>query len=899
MFRKIIVTIILLCPLAVITAQQHAYKVIDSLFSDYAAKNNCPGTVYAIVGPEGTMHSGKIGYGNLEKRYAADEHTAFRIASMTKSTVAMAILQLRDAGKLSLDDPAAKYIRELDSIKYPTADSPPLTVRNLLTHAAGFPEDNPWGDRQLGISDEKMLDMFRKGISFSNAPGIAYEYSNMGFAMLGYIIKKVSGQRYEDYITQNIFRPLGMDHSYWEYSDVPEKTLALGYRYLNGQHVKQPMLHDGAYGAMGGLITTLEDFQRYVSFHLSAWPPRNEPEHGPLRRSSLREMQKAWQFSGLYSGSACPLVTAYGYGLRWSTNCHGTVSVGHSGGLPGFGSNWTILPDYGIGMICFSNSTYAPASRINMKALDTLITMANLQPYTIRVSKILEQRKDELVRLLPEWQNAPSTPIFAENFFLDYFPDSLRKESLAAFKKAGRIVRVHDIVPENNLRGTFVIEGQNANVEVYFTLSPESPPLIQEFNIRSVPSQPKTDAVLQKILSTNEDPLFRKVIGDPDKYRLQIIYTKIDRDRNNVPSFTNYYFHHDPNLYFYPASVVKMPLAFLSLEKINRLNRKGVTKNATVIFDSSESWHRPLRTDTTAADGRPTIAHFIKRAFLISENDPYNRMYQWLGQGPINRSLHEKGYGDVRITRQFMGITEEQNRLTNGLHFVDAKGRTIYTQPPLHNTDSFDFSHVIKLGRGHLDQNDSLVMRPLDFTKQNSLSLLSMQQMLQSVLFPESVAETSRFLLKPDDYKFLYRYLSQYPSETPDPKYDTAEFYDSYVKFFFRNSTRRMPGGVRVFNKVGWSYGFLTDVSYVADFNNKVEFMLSATLYVNNDGILNDNAYEYDSVGHPFLYQLGQTLYQHELKRRRQNPPDLSRFTVKYEKRDPNDKRLPLSEVDN
>ena len=145
----------------------------------------------------------------------------------------------------------------------------------------------------------------------------------------------------------------------------------------------------------------------------------------------------------------------------------------------------------------------------------------------------------------------------------------------------------------------------------------------------------------------------------------------------------------------------------------------------------------------------------------------------------------------------------------------------------------------------------------------------------------------------------MYRYLSQFPSETPDPKYDTAEFYDSYVKFFFRDSTRRMPPGVRVFNKVGWAYGFLTDVSYVADFRNKVEYMLSATLYVNRDEILNDNKYEYKSVGWPFLYQLGQTIYQYELQRQRSFKPDLSAFKISYEHRDPNDKRPSLKEVDN
>ena len=195
--------------------------------------------------------------------------------------------------------------------------------------------------------------------------------------------------------------------------------------------------------------------------------------------------------------------------------------------------------------------------------------------------------------------------------------------------------------------------------------------------------------------------------------------------------------------------------------------------------------------------------------------------------------------------------------------------------------------------------NDKLVNEPFDFTQHNNLSLHTMQQMLQSVMFPQSVPAKQRFQLTEDDYRFLHQYLSQYPSETPDPKYDTATFYDSYVKFFFRDSTHTMPAGVRVFNKVGWSYGFLTDVSYITDFTNKVEYMLSATLYVNEDEILNDGKYEYEAIGHPFLYQLGQTIYQHELQRKRKHRPDLSFFQLTYEKRNPADKRPALKEVDN
>jgi hypothetical protein len=414
-----------------------------------------------------------------------------------------------------------------------------------------------------------------------------------------------------------------------------------------------------------------------------------------------------------------------------------------------------------------------------------------------------------------------------------------------------------------------------------------------------IKAQSKTDSLLKQLLFATNDSFITKVISHPDVYRLQIIYTQINRDANNHPSFHNYYLNYDPELYFNPASTVKLPLALLSLEKLNNLHQKGVNKYTTMKFDSSYNGEKELSIDTTARSGKPSIAHFIKRALLISENDPYNRMYQFVGQQTINRMLHAKGYKDVRITRQFMGFSAEQNRHTNGIHFLEDNGNEIYYQPPAYNTDSFDFSRTIKIGKAHWDRNDSLVQGPFDFTEHNNISLLDLQQILQSVLFPASVPKQQRFSLSDDDYHFMFRYLSQFPSETPDPKYDSTIFYNSYVKFFFRDSTHQIPPNVRVFNKVGWAYGFLTDVSYVADFEHKTEFMLSATMYVNSDEVVNDSQYDYDNIGHPFLYHLGQTIYRYELNRKRKYLPDLSKFKINYEHWDMNDKRQPLREVDN
>ncbi len=417
------------------------------------------------------------------------------------------------------------------------------------------------------------------------------------------------------------------------------------------------------------------------------------------------------------------------------------------------------------------------------------------------------------------------------------------------------------------------------------------------FSLSSV-AQLKNDKWLRSILLKENDSLVQAVLNQPEVYRYQIIYTRIDRDKKNNPSFKNFYLNVDPLRYFNPASTVKMPLAFLSLEKLNDLKKYDVNKFTAMLFDSGWSKQTIAYNDSTAENNLPSIAHYIKKAFLISDNDAYNRMYEFVGQQTINRRLHEMGYPHIRITRRFMRMNAEENRHTNPIRFIKADGSLLYHQPLAYNTDSFDFSHVYKMGNAHYNSNDSLINEPIDFTTANNLPLEDMQQLLQSVIFPNAVPVEKRFRLTKDDYDFLYRYLSQYPSETNFPKYDTGQYYDSYIKFFFRSPEHSMPPHVRVFNKVGWAYGCLTDVSYVADFKNKVEYMLSVTIYVNSDGILNDNKYDYETIGWPFLYKAGQTIYRYELNRSRKHVPDLSRFKLQYQLRK-EDGRPAIKDADN
>ncbi|MGV3560881.1 serine hydrolase domain-containing protein [Larkinella arboricola] len=468
------------------------FPIIDSLYRSHAVKNCFPGIAFGVVVDGQLVHAGGFGYTNVARKTAVTPKSLFRIASMSKSVTTMAILKLRDEGKLRLDDPAYRYIPELKKLPYLTADSPLITVRHLMTHSAGFPEDNPWGDRQLDDSPADLTKLIAGGLSLSNVPGVTYEYSNLGFAMLGAIITKVSGKPYQQYINDAIFKPLGMTHTVWEYANVPADQLAHGYRWLDNAWQEEPLLHDGSYGAMGGLITSIEDFGKYMAFHESAWPPRSNAETGPVKRSSVREMQQPWTFNNLAasfkypSGRACPMVSSYGYGLRWSRDCEGRVYVGHTGGLPGFGSQWWIMPDYGIGVVAYGNLTYAGMAPVNWAVLDTLITTAGLKPRSVPVSNILAQRKAELVQLLPNWTNTAQNTIFAENFFPDQSLENRRKVVQQLYAKAGKIVRVGDLVAENQLRGRFLIEGEKATIDVFFTLTPEIPARIQQLDLKEV-----------------------------------------------------------------------------------------------------------------------------------------------------------------------------------------------------------------------------------------------------------------------------------------------------------------------------------------------------------------------------------------------------------------------------
>lgn len=380
-----------------------------------------------------------------------------------------------------------------------------------------------------------------------------------------------------------------------------------------------------------------------------------------------------------------------------------------------------------------------------------------------------------------------------------------------------------------------------------------------------------------------EDESLRPFLDKKDELNIQVIYTRIDRDRQNRPRFRDHYFNVDPARYFYPASTVKMPLALLSLEKLKKMNVPGVNSNTTMVTTAATPSEATVYNDPATPDGRPTLASHVRKVFLVSDNEAANRLYEFLGQKYLNTTLRAKGYPEAEILHRLnIFLPEEENRKTNPVAFLGADGSRLWEQPLQQNTDPY-FSRTDSVGKGYY-KGGKLISEPMDFSRKNRISLVSLHNILRSVMFPASVRPEQRFDISGEDLRMVRKAMGQYPVESDFPPYPSPEFYPAYCKFLLYGADRREPllPSVRIFNKVGDAYGFLLDVAYVADFERGIEFMLSAVIYCNGDGILNDDTYDYETIGFPFMKYLGRAVYRYELTRHRDHAPDLSEFRLDW-----------------
>ena len=374
----------------------------------------------------------------------------------------------------------------------------------------------------------------------------------------------------------------------------------------------------------------------------------------------------------------------------------------------------------------------------------------------------------------------------------------------------------------------------------------------------------KDHNTLTQLINESENSLIKKIRSNKEAYELQVLYTQIQRDNEGNPSFKEFSYQEDPKRYFYPASTVKLPVAILALEKIRRLQRQGVEISPYSPFEIVDESQKTLAVlDSTHPNGKLTISHLIKKLFLVSDNQAYNYLFDFLGRDKINRGLAEKGIHDFQIYHKFSAV--ENNDKSPEFVFFSQGGKVIYRQPErvykmeLERDDVF----AVHKGKGFI-KDGTLIPTPMDFSKKNYASLSALNQILKRLIFPDQFTKEESFDLTTKDYEFLKYWMSMTPPEVEVPYYDRDHYYDSYCKFLMYGDLKgEMSDQIRIYNKVGLAFGTLTDVAYIKD-HQGVEFLLAATVLVNNNQIFNDGEYEYDDLGIPFLGALGRAVYEYE-----------------------------------
>jgi len=402
----------------------------------------------------------------------------------------------------------------------------------------------------------------------------------------------------------------------------------------------------------------------------------------------------------------------------------------------------------------------------------------------------------------------------------------------------------------------------------------------------NMPETKTADSTFIESLLLKYPQYFDEILKNRSNLNVQIIYTQINRQAKGNPQLVHHYFNVNRDKYFYPASTVKLPIVLLALQKLNELKDKGIDRNTTMLTETAFSGQTAVFNDPTAIDGRPSIAHYIKKILLVSDNDAYNRLYEFLGQEYIDAEMTKKGYDDVQILHRLnIFLTEAENRHTNPVKFYDSTGHLLYGQPGQNSAMKYA-ARKDSLGLGYYS-GGKLRNGPMDFSKKNRLPLEDMHKIVMSIVFPGNVKISERFNITEEDRRFVLQYMSMYPTESRYPPYaaDTANYQPAYCKFLFYGAENTKPDEhIRIFNKPGDAYGHMIDAAYIADYKNKIEFFVSAIIYCNSDGILNDDQYDYKTIGKPFMKNLGRVIYEDELKRTRKIKPDLSAVLFAYDK---------------
>ncbi len=426
-----------------------------------------------------TMHGAAVEH---DDGFQPTSSSVYRIASMTKSFTAATVLSLRDEGVLSLDDPIGRHAPELADLRALTDDAAPIRIRHLLTMTAGFVTDNPWGDRHLDIDDDGMDAIVRDGVVFSGPTGSAFDYSNLGFGLLGRVVKRATGRRVQDLITERFLEPLGLDRTTWVQPE--HDDWARPYRWRDGAWIPEGSepLGDGEIAPMGGLWSTVDDVLHWVTFLSEAFPARDGADDGPLSRASRRELQEMHRFTSTMPLPGRTAVNGYGYGLR-VRNCNrmGRV-VGHSGGLPGYGSHMRWAVERGIAIVALSNVTYAPMAELTQELFELILEHGAFPTPLPLAAPLVHEYAGRLVALLGDWDDAVADALFADNVGPDEPYDRLRAQAERWRAECGGSFDVDHVVATTAAAGRiFLRRPEGDPFEIQFKLSPAGPPRIQKY----------------------------------------------------------------------------------------------------------------------------------------------------------------------------------------------------------------------------------------------------------------------------------------------------------------------------------------------------------------------------------------------------------------------------------
>ena len=475
------------------TSRDAVYEGLDPLVARFASDNHVPGCVLGVVAEGKLQYVKALGARELRSGAPVTTDSVFRIASMTKMVTALGILHLRDREQLSLDDTVESIIPELKSLCYPTRDSRRLRVRDLLSHSAGFVTDDPWGDRQLDMSEAAFSSFLAEGFPVARSPGIAYEYSNTGFAILGRIIANRAGEPYEVYMRRHFLAPLDMASSGWEMADLPADEIAHGYSWIAGEWVEQPTLGHGAYGAMGGLCTTARDYAKFVAWLLSAWPPRDDPDDPILARSSIRELAQGDGFpfllpSGIRFGAEADTARRYGLGMIAVADSELGLWLTHSGGLPGYGSNVLFLPERGLGVFLFANVTYPhPAAPLTVhEAALALVRSSEFPPRRAEPLPELREAGAAIRVMYDTGEIAAAGEVLAMNLLLDRSAEHRNAELAALREELGPVTADGALEPEHAMAGIFTYACERGRLQAKVLLAPTRPARIQRLDFTAL-----------------------------------------------------------------------------------------------------------------------------------------------------------------------------------------------------------------------------------------------------------------------------------------------------------------------------------------------------------------------------------------------------------------------------